>query len=210
MADPRPTRSEEPTYWTAPPFRSSQPAPWPQAPAPKRTNSVLVAGVAGVVGLLVGLASGVGLMAAVQEARDRASGPSPDSETSRDGQRRESVSVFDLEAGDCILQLSVGEIRTLDLVDCDEPHDAEVFGTVELEQARDAPYPGDEETINRVNDLCTRLFEDYVGEPPSESELTIDGIYPVEESWRFGDREGVCYAFHDEGPLTDSIEGSGR
>jgi hypothetical protein len=206
----------------APSYSVYQPTPGVPSSAPGRTNTVLVAGVAGIVGVLIGLVSGVGLTVAVQSNEtDQAASPTSDpetippsptsdSETTPGDQPGESVSVFDLDTGDCILSLSVGEVSSIDLVDCGQPHDAEVFGTVELEDPEDAPYPGNEEIVTRVNDLCTDLFDDYVGVPPDESELTIDGIYPVEESWRFGDREGVCYAYDNDGPLTDSIEGSGR
>lgn len=126
------------------------------------------------------------------------------------------VSAFDLEAGDCFDTTDVdsGEglvVTTVMLVDCAEPHRAEVFGVEQLATPLGEPFPGAEARDEDSQALCEPGFEQYVGVPLAESELVLLWLAPTEESWADDDREVACaVAAPDEQLLTESVEGSQR
>ncbi|TVR36596.1 MAG: septum formation family protein [Nitriliruptor sp.] len=117
--------------------------------------------------------------------------------------------VFSVAPGDCFddPDNAVDEISDVPLVDCEEPHDNEVYAVVELE---DGDYPGDEAVLNRAQDTCLDAFEPYVSEPYATSELFATWLVPTEGSWSEGDREVVCVLFDADGPLEGSMQDSGR
>ncbi|MDZ7679356.1 MAG: septum formation family protein [Acidimicrobiales bacterium] len=126
------------------------------------------------------------------------------------------VSAFDLGAGDCFDTTDVdsGEglvVTTVMLVDCAEPHRAEVFGVERLATPLGEPFPGAEARDEDSQALCEPGFEQYVGVPLAESELVLLWLAPTEESWADDDREVACaVAAPDEQLLTESVEGSQR
>lgn len=128
----------------------------------------------------------------------------------------EEVGVFELAVGDCFDLAQVDsddglQITTVTLVDCDEPHRAQVFAIEQLEAAAGEPFPGTEARDETAQELCTTGFEDYVGVSVAESELVMMWLAPTEESWEEDDREVLCaVAASDDEQLTESVEGSGR
>ncbi|MFP4512756.1 MAG: septum formation family protein [Acidimicrobiales bacterium] len=126
------------------------------------------------------------------------------------------VSAFELGPGDCFDTTDVdsGEglvVTTVMLVDCAEPHRAEVFGIEELASPLGEPFPGAEARDEDSQALCEPGFEQYVGVPLAESELVLLWLAPTEESWADDDREVACaVAAPDEQLLTESVEGSQR
>ncbi len=117
--------------------------------------------------------------------------------------------VFSLTAGDCFDDPdgAVDEVTDLPLVDCEEPHDNEVYAATELP---DGDFPGPDQTLALAEDRCLPAFEPYVGQPYEASELFATWLVPTEGSWQDGDREIVCVLFDDPGPLKGSMEDSGR
>jgi hypothetical protein len=117
--------------------------------------------------------------------------------------------VFSVAPGDCFddPDTAADEISDVELVDCDEPHDNEVYAVVELE---DGDYPGDDVVLARAQDVCLDAFESYVSEPYATSELFATWIVPTQGSWSDGDREVVCVLFDGDGPLEGSMRDSGR
>ena len=117
--------------------------------------------------------------------------------------------VFSVAPGDCFDDPDTGvdEVSDVPLVDCEEPHDNEVYAVVELD---DGDYPGDDVVLSQAQDICLDAFASYVSEPYTTSELFATWIVPTERSWSDGDREVVCVLFDGDGPLEGSMEGSGR
>jgi hypothetical protein len=102
-------------------------------------------------------------------------------------------------------QGSVGEVG---IVDCTAEHDGEVFAVFDIEGDDDADFPGSSEVEDQASSGCEDRFEDYVGVSFQESRFLATFLSPTEETWAQGDREVVCFAYVDEGTLTESIEGS--
>lgn len=126
------------------------------------------------------------------------------------------VSVFALGAADCFVADDIddgagGIVRTVEVVDCDEPHFAVIFGTEALGEPDDAPFPGTEERDEASKTLCEPGFEEYVGVPLSASELVLVWLAPTPESWEDGDRDVACAVAAPDGELlTASVAGSER
>lgn len=116
--------------------------------------------------------------------------------------------VFSVAAGDCFddPEPGVNEISELPLVDCEEPHDNEVYAVVDLD---DGDFPGDDAALRDAQDVCLDAFEPYVGASYATSELLATWIVPTEGSWSDGDRAVVCVLFGD-GRLEGSMQDSGR
>jgi hypothetical protein len=124
-----------------------------------------------------------------------------------------SVSVFDLEEGQCVTDLEAFQESEVEVVACDEEHAAEVFAVFDLEGDDDEPFPGEEAVTEDADEGCAEAFEDYVGTAPDESELTINSLRPSEETWEneeLRDREVVCVAHLADDTLDESVEGSER
>ena len=112
------------------------------------------------------------------------------------------VDVFTLVVGDCLNDASeTGDVSTVPVVDCDEPHDSEVYARVLMD---DPKYPGEEATIAAADEACRAEFERFVGVPSSQSEYRYATLYPTENSWSGGDREILCRIAHvdDAGAVT--------
>ena len=96
-----------------------------------------------------------------------------------------------LSVGDCFNPGTAVEVFSVPVVECDELHEAELYGTVEID-AFGSEFPGDEAMYEWVNDRCEDQFPAYVGEPYAESRYWIEVFFPTERGWEDGDRTGLC------------------
>lgn len=131
--------------------------------------------------------------------------------TESEGDGGTTTSVFDLEVGDCYDGATEANVETVDVVDCDTPHEYEVYALVQHEAGPGEEYPGDEAISDFADDACLgSSFEDYVGRSYQDSELYAFALQPTAETWDVGDREVVCAAFLQNEQLEGSVEGSDR
>lgn len=119
------------------------------------------------------------------------------------------TSVQEFTVGECVnLTADVTEESTevgeLPVVDCAEPHDAEVFHVVDTSLTE-----FDETAITTEADLaCYDAFEGYVGMAYEESSIYYTLLYPTQQSWDADDRAIVCLLVGSE-QVTGSLQGSG-
>jgi hypothetical protein len=94
-------------------------------------------------------------------------------------------------------------------VECDAPHEAEVYA--KLIYPDQAAYPGQEGFESWAEPLCYGRFERYTGIRYEESSLDFGYLYPGSQGWAAGDHEVICYLFDPSGDdLTSPVEtGSG-
>jgi hypothetical protein len=102
------------------------------------------------------------------------------------------TAVFDLEVGDCVNfpfnpdSERIVEVRSVDVVDCDEDHEAEVIRRGELNPNEDREYPSNDDLFAESYDGCGR-----------DDDTNLFAIAPNEDSW---DDEGgpfVCFELSD-------------
>ena len=115
-----------------------------------------------------------------------------------------SNNVTDLEVGDCFDDPEDGAtlIANVDMVDCADPHDNEVYFVYEI-----SSLGTDEEYFN----TCLGQFESFVGSDYATSEIFLSYLSPTADGLANGDNEVVCIAFLEPpNKLTGSVRGSGR
>lgn len=102
-----------------------------------------------------------------------------------------------LEVGDCVNlgnwdDPASSEHDSLAVVTCNDPHDAEVFARVSLNEDADAPYPDDHHVAAAADRVCFEQFEGYVGMRYVDARLEIVHLRPPRAAWIRGDRSVVC------------------
>lgn len=115
--------------------------------------------------------------------------------------------VFSLEVGQCFDEPTGDEVQNVEIVDCDEGFDAEVYALFDLPEG---DFPGADEAASGAFDGCLSRFESYVGIDYFESEIFLDALYPTAESWEQGDREVVCFLYEPGVRLQGSQQGAAR
>ncbi|MDJ0954926.1 MAG: S1C family serine protease [Acidimicrobiia bacterium] len=80
----------------------------------------------------------------------------------------------------------------VEVVSCDSPHTAEVYGNYFLPDADSAPYPGADALIEIAAENCALEFENYVGSTYAESSLDYWYYYPGEAGWDSGRGFVMC------------------
>ena len=94
------------------------------------------------------------------------------------------------------------------VVDCEEPHDNEVYAIFSHEGGASAPYPGDDAMDVFAEDGCIAEFEVYVGIDYDSSVYSASYLLPSAETWAEGDREVVCYLYDEEFLIEGSMQGA--
>lgn len=144
----------------------------------------------GIIGLLAGAAF---IIAA-------ASGAFDDGETA----------VFDVEPGECANfdfdpNADDIEVTTVEVVNCDEPHEAEVIFVDELNPGGGLPYPSTEQ-FNETVDQCTNRIPGEVAPDVDLTDYASFTVIPNEDSWDDEDGPSVCFAVSgDRGTTTGSL-----
>jgi hypothetical protein len=122
-----------------------------------------------------------------------------------------SLSVFDLEVGDCVLLSDepADEVDKITATPCSEPHELEVYAIEPYEDGD--TYPGPDVLTTFAETTCATEFADYVGVDYLDSELYFTYLLPTLRSWDEGDdRNVVCFATTTGEQITGSVRDSGR
>jgi Septum formation len=116
--------------------------------------------------------------------------------------------VFSLEVGQCFEDPgSATEVSSVETLECDAPHDLEVYALFDL---TGDDFPGELVVEESAVQGCYLQFSDYVGRDYETSMLDFSWLVPTSRSWGDGDREVVCTLYDvDERPLTGSMKDSG-
>ena len=125
------------------------------------------------------------------------------------------VDVYEIAVGDCFnddqefFSDEVAEFNAVAGVPCDEPHDNEVYATVDLDLHT---FPGDEQMTTLAFDACVARFDAFVGRDYQSSMYDVFPIYPTEASWNQDDDREVICALYDVNlkPLVGTARKSGR
>lgn len=125
---------------------------------------------------------------------------------------------FDLRSGQCFNEVSwIDEVqeRRINItaaIDCNQPHDKEVYHEAEFPAPNGAPYPGELKMSEWSTEVCYEAFEDFVGEEYELSMYGIDFLQPTQETFEHPvgrHRRVTCFLYDTGGePLTTSARGS--
>ena len=116
------------------------------------------------------------------------------------------MSVFDLQPADCLdppADVS-GEINSIKVVPCADPHTQEVFAKVD---ATDQAYPGAEALATEANGLCIKAMQEPpLGLSPDDGYF-VSYLLPSFDGWnKDSDRTIVCvFVFPTLGAVTGSV-----
>lgn len=119
----------------------------------------------------------------------------------------EDTDVFSLRVGDCLNEMDSTEdaVSEVPKIDCEEPHDFEVFHTSDL--SGDDTFPGEEEVAGLADDACLDAFEGFVGVDWEESTLEYTTLFPTAEGWEdHDDREALCMVLDPAGQTEGTLE----
>ena len=97
-----------------------------------------------------------------------------------------------LKVGDCLGAQAVGEVESVPVVPCSEPHHSEIFHSFDL--VGDV-FPGEEATSKLAQGGCVAEFDAFIGLAFAESVWDITLLHPSEQSWNdVNDRQVRCGA----------------
>ena len=97
--------------------------------------------------------------------------------------------------GECF-QFGPNEDSAVTNVDCNQPHDGEYFHIFDF---AGNSYPSNDEFEQESAEICSLIFEHYVGKPVADSTLDYQWVGPDENVWAQGDHIVECYAFAKDG-----------
>jgi hypothetical protein len=102
--------------------------------------------------------------------------------------RSDRTDVTDLEVGDCfVIEADPdGTVAPVDVIDCDEQHDAEVVAVADLNPDGSSPYPDDEELFELADSACSDIELD--------PRFAILPIAPTRPTWDARSGRTVCLA----------------
>ncbi len=182
--------------------------PYGGPPRARTSNSRLISWLVGIgVVLVVGATLVAGVLIGNVEG---AAGNGEDSGAEESGDSGESTSIYDVKVGDCYNEPDeYGATTELDVIDCGEPHDAEVYAIFQLEGNRE--WPGESTIDAEAQAECEGdVFESYVGTEWDSSKYDKWYYTPDEDLWEDGDYEVICSAIDPESMLTGSVADSGE
>lgn len=127
----------------------------------------------------------------------------------------EEISVFDLDQGDCFNyvqeQTEEGSVDSIKVLPCTQPHENELYFTVDYPAADGEPFPGEEAIDSFAEEQCLAAFAEYVGIDFRESVFNVRYFQPTPGSWeRRDDREIACFLFERDLLLEGSMQGAER
>ena len=163
LQTPPPPAGNRDPWWTPSPEWQSRPAP-----TPPRTSSM--SWIRPAISLVAVAVFGIGFVAAQLDG---------------------SEPIDQLSVGQCFDPGTATEVLNVPVVDCNELHEAELFGKVEID-AFGSEFPGHEAVYEWANAECEAQFFAYVGEPYAESRYWIEVFTPTADGWDDGDRTGLC------------------
>nr|WP_093737856.1 DUF4190 domain-containing protein [Streptomyces sp. SID4948] len=126
--------------------------------------------------------------------------------------------VEDLVAGDCFntvhgsLPADGGEglrANKVDVVSCDDAHQAETFKVFPLDAGPDGGYPGAGQTAQIAGGRCADYAGDYLGDNALPANIEIYSFTPPAAGWDRGDHDVTCFFGSRSGKVHGSVAEAG-
>ena len=104
-----------------------------------------------------------------------------------------STAIADVTVGDCFDDPADVVVESLELIDCDRPHDNEVYANLAIEQSI---FPGDDVLEAFAVDACLPALEAYAGVSYAESDLDYTFFVPTADTWNTtAERTVTCFLY---------------
>lgn len=103
--------------------------------------------------------------------------------------------ISEVGVGDCFDDTDAALVAHLDIADCSQPHDNEVFAELLM---GGTDWPGTAGIEDYAVSACLESFAPYVGASYAESPLDYFFLTPTEESWTNGDRSVLCVLYSSD------------
>lgn len=112
--------------------------------------------------------------------------------------------ILHLKEGQCVNLPAETSAATIEVVDCESPHEAEIVG---VESITETVLPPESTLEELAFTQCHAHFTRYVGVEATDSNLDAMWLLPTPASWKAGDRSIVCLAaVTNDSPLTASVK----
>lgn len=133
----------------------------------------------------------------------------PERDESGDVTEASDADAFSIRVGDCLesMDWGGGEMSTVPVIPCAEPHESEVYAAVDLP---DGDFPGAEAVDTQSGEFCYGEFQGFVGVAWEDSEFEYGYLAPTEQSWGQGDREVLCVVWDPAGLTSGTLAGAAR
>lgn len=107
-------------------------------------------------------------------------------------------------AGLCVRRPRTGDIANWKTVACDQPHQAEIFATLNVSNAFGTRYPGDGPMQATAKADCRAKLAAYLDTPSDAKDLEVGYAYPSAQTWNANDDRTIwCVLFRQDGTLLD-------
>ena len=111
------------------------------------------------------------------------------------GNETGDVPYITLQVGDCLNSEDIiGAIDNVTLIDCTQPHDAEVISSHEIGDT----YPGFEDLLAQIEQECTAYGQEWAQEAPGRGNLALAYVMPTEADFGQGITNFLCLAVAPE------------
>ncbi|MEJ3403260.1 hypothetical protein WDJ51_00810 [Rathayibacter sp. YIM 133350] len=116
-----------------------------------------------------------------------------------------------LGGGECIDPFTTPWVETFTVVDCAQPHAAQLAYRGSYGGDATTPFPGEDALTAQINQLCSAPGVVDLAAAAPFTDLQLQGSFPVtEEQWKTTKRYYYCFANRAGGePLTASVAGPG-
>jgi hypothetical protein len=134
--------------------------------------------------------------------------PTPTAEAPATGPLAAGTYAWDeLRGGECLEPYESPWAEEFTVVDCAEPHAAQLVFTAPYTDDPALPFPGEDVIASEIGLLCSAPGVVDFGAAAPFTDLQVQGAYPVSgEQWAAGDRDYFCFASRSSGePLTASV-----
>ena len=119
-----------------------------------------------------------------------------------------TAAAFTLRVGDCMNEPEDGDIDSVNVVPCADPHEFEIYHSFKLEGTE---FPATDEALDELTlPGCDAAFATFIGRDVEDSRLDYFTLTPTENSWNFAnDRTIQCVVGDPQnGTTSGSLRGS--
>ncbi|BBA99842.1 hypothetical protein RVR_6640 [Actinacidiphila reveromycinica] len=129
-----------------------------------------------------------------------------------------NTKVQDIKAGQCFNTTghSLSDIeqgskasRRVNVVDCDQAHEAEAYYTYTLDPSTSGSYPGIDAITSEAQSTCGKQMGTYLDGHSLQDGMRLFFFGPEKSLWETGDRSVTCFFGDVDGKVTGSVRDGG-